>query len=398
MLDREVRFQSTHPHGVRRIYSIPGRRDIRVSIHAPTRGATLSYNWIGTRPQVSIHAPTRGATVLYVLHRTIMRVSIHAPTRGATTLPASCQNRISCFNPRTHTGCDTDISFTSLIVKCFNPRTHTGCDYLRPSEIYIGSNVSIHAPTRGATKARCSRDLDHDGFNPRTHTGCDQVPLFDQRGEFGFNPRTHTGCDVEAFVERVSSGLVSIHAPTRGATQAQPSALLLASQFQSTHPHGVRRIEFGRFILRSCFNPRTHTGCDNGNIKGRIIRPVSIHAPTRGATLCSHYLYFLYSVSIHAPTRGATNCVGTPVLQVRRFQSTHPHGVRRWLHCIALFVTGFQSTHPHGVRHTPHNHGRTFLLFQSTHPHGVRHFPVLYLFGFPKVSIHAPTRGATRRR
>ena len=109
-------------------------------------------------------------------------------------IPSSQKNTSSPIEDILH---HVSISFMKKLAlyKCFNPRTHTGCDYLRPSEIYIGSNVSIHAPTRGATKARCSRDLDHDGFNPRTHTGCDQVPLFDQRGEFGFNPRTHTGCD-----------------------------------------------------------------------------------------------------------------------------------------------------------------------------------------------------------
>ena len=34
-----------------------------------------------------------------------------------------------CFNPRTHTGCDTgfriDVSYNEA---SFNPRTHTGCD------------------------------------------------------------------------------------------------------------------------------------------------------------------------------------------------------------------------------------------------------------------------------
>ena len=34
-------------------------------------------------------------------------------------------------------------------------------------------------------------------------------------------------------------------------------------------------------------------------------------------------------------------------------------------------------------------------MFQSTHPHGVRPKNVLDLLGVRKVSIHAPTRGAT---
>ena len=33
---------------------------------------------------VSIHAPTRGATVVWLFPRSYAKVSIHAPTRGAT--------------------------------------------------------------------------------------------------------------------------------------------------------------------------------------------------------------------------------------------------------------------------------------------------------------------------
>ena len=32
--------------------------------------------------------------------------------------------------------------------------------------------------------------------------------------------------------------------------------------FQSTHPHGVRRVTADIVIFRKSFNPRTHTGCD----------------------------------------------------------------------------------------------------------------------------------------
>ena len=77
-----------------------------------------------------------------------------------------------CFNPRTHTGCDSRQIPDDCPVLCFNPRTHTGCDG-RLINIRRVKYVSIHAPTRGATEA-----LDHliyhlIRFNPRTHTGCD---------------------------------------------------------------------------------------------------------------------------------------------------------------------------------------------------------------------------------
>ena len=77
--------------------------------------------------------------------------------------------------------------------------------------------------------------------------------------------------------------------------------------FQSTHPHGVRlRSLIPLPAFRSGFNPRTHTGCDFKNKLFIICYLVSIHAPTRGATLVGHPCLSRPYVSIHAPTRGAT--------------------------------------------------------------------------------------------
>ena len=59
---------------------------------------------------------------------------------------------------------------------------------------------------------------------------------------------------------------------------------LLLTLFQSTHPHGVRPRTFAPCRCLDCFNPRTHTGCDNAWSKALPLRRVSIHAPTRGAT------------------------------------------------------------------------------------------------------------------
>ena len=55
-------FQSTRPRGARRLIQCQPCIIIRVSIHAPTRGATQSDTEYLTLYNVSIHAPTRGAT------------------------------------------------------------------------------------------------------------------------------------------------------------------------------------------------------------------------------------------------------------------------------------------------------------------------------------------------
>ena len=59
-----------------------------------------------------------------------------------------------------------------------------------------------------------------DDFNPRTHEGCDTSPdLQMSLATFYFNPRTHEGCDSRSGIQSVVTTLISIHAPTRGATK-----------------------------------------------------------------------------------------------------------------------------------------------------------------------------------
>ena len=59
----------------------------------------------------------------------------------------------------------------------------------------VGTCISIHAPTWGAT------------------------PCFfkDPLNSSNFNPRTHVGCDIGGWLN-ATSGQISIHAPTWGAT------------------------------------------------------------------------------------------------------------------------------------------------------------------------------------
>ena len=125
-------------------------------------------------------------------------------------------------------------------MKDFNPRTHEGCDCQRQQE-----------------------RLQIPDFNPRTHEGCDLLILvLWQRVIIHFNPRTHEGCDHFAFL-----------------------SLFLPIAFQSTHPRGVRLVEY-----------LYHLPQDD----------ISIHAPTRGATGVVLIILSPLVISIHAPTRGAT--------------------------------------------------------------------------------------------
>ena len=79
--------------------------------------------------RVSIHAPTKGATVKFVQFSTRLTVSIHAPTKGATgRLPANWSQS-----------------------QGFNPRSYERSDSPSHYHLQYSASVSIHAPTKGAT-------------------------------------------------------------------------------------------------------------------------------------------------------------------------------------------------------------------------------------------------------
>ena len=59
-------------------------------------------------------------------------------------------------------------------------------------------DISIHAPTRGATAVSVAKHKLRSHFNPRTHKGCDAFASVLLARSPNFNPRTHKGCDFGA--------------------------------------------------------------------------------------------------------------------------------------------------------------------------------------------------------
>ena len=146
--------------------------------------------------------------------------------------------------------------------------------------------------------------------------------------------------------------VISIHAPTRGATYNGAKYFIHCADFNPRSHEGSDK-------ARSCKNKRKckisiHAptrGATDINLSGIVATEISIHAPTRGATscadkhsACSFYFnprshegsdsedrinIYQVNISIHAPTRGATP-VSTPIPGIHCiFQSTLPRGERR---------------------------------------------------------------------
>ena len=126
---------------------------------------------------------------------------------------------------------------------------------------YFHTYISIHAPTRGATPTAFKLITYPIDFNPRSHTGSDNA-------------------------------------------QSPPSKHNYI--FQSTLPHGERPRDSEKTNQIQNFNPRSHTGSDITKCDELLFYIISIHAPTRGATLRTRLYVYNYRISIHAPTRGAT--------------------------------------------------------------------------------------------
>ena len=98
----------------------------------------------------------------------------------------------------------------------FNPRSHKGSDDVLQLS-FGNANISIHAPTRGATGSASLQGAQFTVFQSTLPQG---ERLYDAKNglvEKDFNPRSHKGSDLDA---RLS--------------------LIVKQEFQSTLPQGER--------------------------------------------------------------------------------------------------------------------------------------------------------------
>ena len=187
-------FQSTRPRGARHRVGMQDMGALRVSIHAPARGATARSLPQPSQGRVSIHAPARGATGFSTGFQQPIVVSIHAPARGAT------------------------------FIVCALP---------------VRTIVSIHAPARGATSKMGPHTSKMPCFNPRAREGRDFFRLTIQVRNKSFNPRAREGRD--AFCHCLDTIVHSFNPRAReGRDRYMPIKALGHVTFQSTRPRGAR--------------------------------------------------------------------------------------------------------------------------------------------------------------
>ena len=126
-----------------------------------------------------------------------------------------------------------------------------------------------------------------DYFNPRSHERSDCCHLITAQLFIISIHAPTRGATSAKFPVNVYVEVISIHAPTRGATATHWQPRGNHHQFQSTLPREERRLWLWFCTAATYFNPRSHERSDQ-LVCNSSFHPISIsiHAPTRGATSC----------------------------------------------------------------------------------------------------------------
>ena len=166
--------------------------------------------------------------------------------------------------------------------------------------------------------------------------------------------------------------------------------------FQSTHPQRVRLMKQFNNILQKIVSIHAPTkGATQRHRATQQQIPVSIHAPTKGATDGCPCGTGEGVVSIHAPTKGATPMCRASVCLSSLFQSTHPQRVRHALQAVKSMPTKV-SIHAPTKGATLHRcKGIVMQVCFNPRTHKGCDYVNINLNICHYVSIHAPTKGAT---
>src|ERR1700687_2911704 len=148
---RLLKFQSTPPRGGRRCGDLRGLRLFQVLIHAPARGATLAARHDEFELSSFNPRPRAGGDTASTATATVTGSFNPRPRAGGDMIKQRPSARSSCFNPRPRAGGDVNSLTTGCGGGGFNPRPRAGGD-LGCKSREGSSDVSIHAPARGATR------------------------------------------------------------------------------------------------------------------------------------------------------------------------------------------------------------------------------------------------------
>ena len=258
-----------------------------------------------------------------------IKISIHAPARGATpgtsdpsfllifqsTLPRGERPRHSIsyrtrsyFNPRSREGSDFAFAMFYTSIFYFNPRSREGSDAVWV--IISIKNTYFNPRSREGSDRNCGsrRGRLNYNFNPRSREGSDYSLGNTHALHVRFQSTLPRGERRYSAVLRVCCSLISIHAPARGATVI-PGRLLAHVVGISIHApaRGATYLRAPVYHFHSNFNPRSREGSDGDKAKASLNKQAFQSTLPRGERrLWINHKFSLVQISIHAPARGAT--------------------------------------------------------------------------------------------
>ena len=167
---------------------------------------------------ISIHAPTWGATRRTGIKFFFCRISIHAPTWGATCPGGSTRPGAPNFNPRTHVGCDAlgrDREITEREFQSTHPRgVRQGVNVPISQEVIFQSTHPRGVRRKKSVIALFSRFL-FQSTHPRGVRPCPICFFYGYENISIHAPTWGATCDG---LPDSRNHKISIHAPTWGAT------------------------------------------------------------------------------------------------------------------------------------------------------------------------------------
>ena len=159
-----IRFQPTHPHGVRQNRCLYYNYSPNVSTHAPARGATWLFEGTWVEDYVSTHAPARGATNTWPRPPGAIIVSAHTTQERDSTRVV--RRIILSFNPRTRT---VRLRYHTLLSYTYRP-THAPARVRHRLAWNVKQLcVSTHAPARVRRLLSLTKQM-YTLFQPTHHT------------------------------------------------------------------------------------------------------------------------------------------------------------------------------------------------------------------------------------
>ena len=269
------------------------------------------------------------------------------------------------FNPRSHEGSDDHRQRRNIEVREFQSTLPRRERQKRSHKQGMTWMFQSTLPRRERLYTLLYRS-DHPCFNPRSHEGSDVLIVVCFFYFKSFNPRSHEGSDLPC-CPRVLLSHVSIHAPTKGATEKE----LYPAAFADVSIHAPTKGATCSYSSGDgSFDVSIHAPTKGATYCSRLAIPsrsVSIHAPTKGATAFNSDFNFNLYVSIHAPTKGATNRKHFST-DSGRFQSTLPRRERPKRIDLTGKTFGFNPRSHEGSDGITMGGAWKFFRFQSTLP------------------------------